>query len=95
MSERLNTSERLIIELLGGQPRGMLGLEMIKASNGKLKRGTIYIWLARLEEQGIVESQYEDPAAVIARHRYRLSRRGKLIEVEDRPGSSDTIPATA
>lgn len=43
MSERLNASERLIIELLGGQPRGMLGLEMIKASNGKLKRGTIYI----------------------------------------------------
>lgn len=95
MFEQLNASERLIIDLLGGQPHGMLGLEMVKASNGKLKRGTIYIWLARLEEQRIVESQPDDPTAVMARRRYRLSRRGKLIDVNESAGSTDPIPASA
>lgn len=99
MFERLNASERLIIQLLDGQPSGMLGLEMVKAANGNLKRGTLYIWLGRLEEKGVVESHPERTPSLFQgmfpRRRYRLSRRGKSIDVETSTRSTDLIAATA
>lgn len=35
---------------------GMYGLELVRQSGGKLKRGTIYVTLGRLEERGLVRS---------------------------------------
>lgn len=55
---RLSSTERLILELLrGGQER--FGLEMVSLSNGKLKRGTVYVTLSRMVEKGYVESRQE------------------------------------
>jgi DNA-binding PadR family transcriptional regulator len=36
------------------------GLAMVKASDGELKRGTIYVTLGRMEEKGLVESRQEE-----------------------------------
>ncbi|MFZ5896429.1 MAG: PadR family transcriptional regulator [Myxococcota bacterium] len=36
------------------------GLALVKASNGKLKRGTVYVLLQRLEDKGLVLSRQED-----------------------------------
>lgn len=35
---------------------GMYGLELVRQSGGKLKRGTVYVTLGRLEERGLVRS---------------------------------------
>jgi PadR family transcriptional regulator, regulatory protein PadR len=67
MARRLPTlspKESLILELLVGA-KEMYGLELVAASAGDLKRGTIYVTLARMEEKGYVASRLEaaPPAA--------------------------------
>ena len=59
----LSAKERLILEMLvnGGE---MYGLEMVKKSEGNLKRGTIYVMLSRMADKGYVDSrQVKEPGA--------------------------------
>jgi len=49
--------EGLILELLTNSE--MYGLQLVKASGGRLKRGTVYVTLGRMEEKGYVESRPE------------------------------------
>jgi PadR family transcriptional regulator PadR len=56
----LPAKERLILELLAGGPK--YGLELVEASDGSLKRGTVYVTLGRMEAKGLVESEQETPA---------------------------------
>jgi DNA-binding PadR family transcriptional regulator len=60
----ISATESLILDLLDAGE--MFGLEMIEASSGHLKRGTIYVTLARMEIKGFVESRQEEraPAAI-------------------------------
>jgi DNA-binding PadR family transcriptional regulator len=60
----LSAKESLILELLVGA-REMYGLELVTASDGALKRGTIYVTLGRMEDKGYVSSRLEaaPPAA--------------------------------
>jgi PadR family transcriptional regulator, regulatory protein PadR len=60
----LSTKESLILELLAGA-REMYGLELVAASGGALKRGTVYVTLGRMEDKGYITSRLEDapPAA--------------------------------
>ncbi|HEY7056492.1 MAG TPA: PadR family transcriptional regulator [Vicinamibacterales bacterium] len=55
----LSPKESLILELVIGA-KEMYGLELVAASNGALKRGTIYVTLGRMEEKGYVSSRLED-----------------------------------
>ena len=56
---RLSAKEAIILELLtGGEP--LYGLQMVDASRGQLKRGTVYVTLGRMEEKGLVRSRAED-----------------------------------
>lgn len=55
---RLSAKETAILELLVVRGEAY-GLEMVKASQGRLKRGTIYVTLNRMEEKGYVESRKE------------------------------------
>jgi DNA-binding PadR family transcriptional regulator len=50
----------VILQLLANDRRWWYGLEMVKASDGQLKRGVIYLHLARLEENGLVETRLEN-----------------------------------
>jgi DNA-binding PadR family transcriptional regulator len=54
---RLSATEALILELLRGNE--MYGLQLVQASGGALKRGTVYVTLGRMHEKGFVESQPE------------------------------------
>jgi DNA-binding PadR family transcriptional regulator len=55
----LSDKERLILELLSsGEER--YGLEMVDASGGRLKRGTIYVTLGRMEDKGFITSRLSD-----------------------------------
>jgi DNA-binding PadR family transcriptional regulator len=53
--------EALIFDLLGKAE--MYGLQLVEASAGGLKRGTVYVTLGRMEEKGYVESRQEEGAA--------------------------------
>ena len=68
---RLAHSEAVVLALLAA--RGpCFGLELVKASRGKLKRGGIYVTLVRMEEKGLVTSG----AAEDGRRRYRPTALG-------------------
>ena len=58
----LSTKESLILELLV-QKQEMYGLQLVAASRGLLKRGTVYVTLGRMEEKGYIASRLEDPPA--------------------------------
>jgi PadR family transcriptional regulator PadR len=54
----LSPKESLILELLIGA-KEMYGLELVAASDGALKRGTVYVTLGRMEDKGYVASRLE------------------------------------
>jgi PadR family transcriptional regulator PadR len=51
--------EGLILDLLG-RSKGMYGLELVAASEGELKRGTVYVTLGRMEQKGLISSRLAD-----------------------------------
>ena len=55
---RLAPTERLILELLV-QRGELFGLALVAASNGAIKRGTVYVTLGRMEDKGYLESRQE------------------------------------
>ena len=55
---RLSATERLILELLVEHGE-LFGLAMVEASAGRLKRGTVYVTLGRMEDKGYLESRQE------------------------------------
>jgi PadR family transcriptional regulator PadR len=73
---RLSAIEHLILELLlrGGN---MYGLELVAASKGRLKRGTVYVTLGRMEEKGLIESSTDEARGGVAvRRLYRPTASG-------------------
>ena len=54
----MSPTESLVMELLRGRER--YGLELVDASRGTLKRGSVYVTLARMEEKGFVDSKQEE-----------------------------------
>ena len=60
----------------------LYGLELVTASGGRLKRGTVYVTLGRMEEKGFVISRLEDapPAAGgLPRRVYRATPLGRRV----------------
>ena len=55
----LPSKEALILELLVDESR-MYGLQLVAASKGRLKRGTVYVTLGRMEEKGFISSRLEN-----------------------------------
>jgi DNA-binding PadR family transcriptional regulator len=55
----LSRKEALILALLTNNGNNMFGLEMVEASNGALKRGTIYVTLQRMQEKGFIDSKLD------------------------------------
>lgn len=77
----LSAKEALVLELLLDNPTTeMYGLEMVVNSGNKLKRGTVYVTLDRMEDKGYVKSRQEDPqpnASGIPRRLYRVTGYGQ------------------
>ena len=70
--QNLSNIEGLVIELLA--EREAFGLELVERSGGQVKRGTVYVTLARMEDKGYVESRTEPapPGAIgLPRRLYR------------------------
>jgi PadR family transcriptional regulator PadR len=54
----LPPKEALILELLVGRSE-MYGLQLVAASRRRLKRGTVYVTLGRMEDKGFITSHLE------------------------------------
>ncbi len=55
---RLSQTERHILELLAAEDEAF-GLQLVEQSGGRLKRGTVYVTLGRMQEKGYLESRQE------------------------------------
>lgn len=76
----MSKTESLVMELLRRRER--YGLELVDASGGALKRGSVYVILARMEEKEFVESRQEDRpdgASGIPRRLYRATPYGRKV----------------
>ena len=75
-------TESLVLELLREGER--YGLELVETSRGRLKRGTVYVTLGRMERKGFVESRQgaQAPGAVgLPRRLYQATAYGlKVLE---------------
>ncbi len=71
--------EMEILRLLTTGKR-LYGLEMVKESD-KLKRGTIYVYLGRMEEKEWVKSEAEKEVSVpgLPRRRYWITGKGQRV----------------
>jgi PadR family transcriptional regulator, regulatory protein PadR len=78
---KLSQKEMLILEMLVGKGE-MFGLEMVEASEGELKRGTIYVTLQRMGDKGYIESREEPrqlPEIGISRRKYWATGLGERV----------------
>ena len=76
----ISATESLILDLLEGRER--FGLELVEASGGSVKRGSVYVLLARMETKGFVESRQEErlPGAIgLPRRLYRATPYGLKV----------------
>lgn len=76
----MSRTESLVLEMLRGRDR--YGLELVDASGGALKRGSVYVILARMEEKGFVESWQEERApgaSGLPRRLYRATDYGRKV----------------
>ena len=80
----ISTTEALILGLLITKARGAYGSELVHMSDGKLKRGSVYSLLGRLEKAGLVKSEEEPASAAYALPRtiYRITGDGVKARAE-------------
>lgn len=85
MKEESNThitgAEFSILKMLvDNGTKSMYGLELVDRSGGKLKKGSVYVLLSRLEEKGFVDGKKEDPMEVaVPRKLYRITAPGRKV----------------
>jgi PadR family transcriptional regulator PadR len=75
----LSGKERLVLELLAAGRDQMYGLQLVEQSGGRLKRGTVYVTLGRMEKKGLVEAdaeKLEDDSGLVPRRMYRPTAYG-------------------
>jgi DNA-binding PadR family transcriptional regulator len=75
------STELLILQLLRDEPEGMYGLEIVRSSGEKLKRGTVYVTLGRMEEKGFIRSRVDKTTAHagLPRPKYTLTATGQRV----------------
>lgn len=74
-------TELVILSLLSDEPGGLYGLELVRLSDEKLKRGSVYVTLGRLEEKGYVHSRAKRDSSHsgLPRPRYTITGHGKRV----------------
>jgi DNA-binding PadR family transcriptional regulator len=77
---RLSAKETLVLDLLTAGEQ--YGLQLVSASKGRLKRGTVYVTLGRMEAKGYVTSRTEeapDGAGGLPRRLYEATPYGLRV----------------
>lgn len=77
----LSPKEQLVLELLARSEEAY-GLQLVAASRGRLKRGTVYVTLDRMEQKGYIVSRLDDPpegAGGLPRRMYAATALGRRM----------------
>jgi PadR family transcriptional regulator PadR len=73
--------ESLILDLLSERAE-LYGLQLVAASRRKLKRGTVYVTLGRMEQKGYIVSRLEDAPPNVGgmpRRLYQVTSLGRRV----------------
>src|SRR5688572_33435773 len=95
---RLSAVESLILELLIANDDAMYGLQLVAASRRRLKRGTIYVTLGRMEVKGYITSRLDDPppgAGGLPRRLYAATALGRRMLSAWTSGAKQLVQALA
>jgi DNA-binding PadR family transcriptional regulator len=90
----LSSKEELILELLVREGE-LYGLQLVAASRRRLKRGTVYVMLGRMEEKGYVASRLETPppkAGGLPRRLYQPTALGRRVRAAWTSGARYLLP---
>ena len=91
----LSVKESLILDLL--TERGELyGLQLVATSRRKLKRGTVYVTLGRMEQKGYITSRLEDAPANVGgmpRRLYQATSLGRRVLAAWSAPAKHLVPA--
>lgn len=93
----LSAKESLILQLLSAREQ-MYGLQLVAASPRRLKRGTVYLTLGRMEEKGYITSRLEEPpskAGGLPRRVYQPTALGRRVLKAWTSGALVLIPEFA
>lgn len=77
----LSPKEAIVLDLLLRNPSAeMYGLELVNNSGNRLKRGTVYVTLSRMQDKGYIQSRQEEPepqSSGLPRRLYRATGYGQ------------------
>src|SRR5688572_33291260 len=94
---RLSPKESLIVELLV-RSKELYGLQLVAASRGRLKRGTVYVTLGRMEDKGYITSKLDAPppgAGGLPRRIYEPTPLGRRMLSAWTSGAKQLVPELA
>jgi PadR family transcriptional regulator, regulatory protein PadR len=89
----LSPKELLVLELL--QREELYGLQLVAASRGQLKRGTIYVTLGRMEGKGYITSTLDAPPSGtggLPRRIYAMTALGHRMFTAWTSGAKQLVP---
>jgi DNA-binding PadR family transcriptional regulator len=89
----LSPKELLVLTLL--QEEDSYGLQLVAASSGGLKRGTVYVTLSRMEEKGYITSKLEaapSGAGGLPRRIYSATPLGRRMFAAWTSGAKQLMP---
>ena len=90
----VSPKELLVLELLV-RDKPLYGLQLVAASRGRLKRGTVYVTLDRMEDKGYITSRLDDPppgAGGLPRRLYELTPLGRRMLSAWTSGATQLVP---
>jgi DNA-binding PadR family transcriptional regulator len=93
----VSRKELLILELLVHSEE-LYGLQLVAASQGRLKRGTVYVTLGRMEQKGYIASTLENAppnAGGLPRRIYTATALGRRMWRTWTSGATRLVPAVA
>ena len=93
----VSPKELLVLQLLVRHEE-MYGLQLVAASRGRLKRGTIYVTLGRMEDKGYISSTLDDPppgAGGLPRRLYVPTALGRRMLSAWTSGAKQLVPEFA
>jgi len=93
----VSRKELLVLELLVRHEQ-LYGLQLVAASRGRLKRGTVYVTLGRMEDKGYITSTLDDPppgAGGMPRRLYEPTPLGRRMLSAWSSGAKQLVPEFA
>ena len=93
----VSPKELVVLQLLVREQQ-LYGLQLVAASRGRLKRGTVYVTLGRMEDKGYITSHVDEPppgAGGLPRRIYEPTPLGRRMLAAWSSGAKRLVPEFA